>query len=129
MARRWRLATPSTTATALGWATPEAWSISGYGQLVVNPQVTLQLEGSYGEVNWSGESAASPLFNSKSFLIGGVGHWDPVKNLDFALELFYQDTTSTRPSGYIPGNGVATTANWQGKADGFATRLMITRSF
>jgi hypothetical protein len=92
----------------LGWATPEAWSISGYGQLVVNPQVTLQLEGSYGEVNWSGESAASPLFNSKSFLIGGVGHWDPVKNLDFALELFYQDTTSTRPSGYVPGNGVTT---------------------
>jgi hypothetical protein len=113
----------------LGWATPEAWSISGYGQLVVNPQITLQLEGSYGEVNWSGESAASPLFNSKSFLIGGVGHWDPVKNLDFALELFYQDTTSTRPSGYVPGNGVTTTTNFQGKADGFETRLMITRSF
>ena len=113
----------------LGWATPEAWSITGYGQMVVNPQITLQLEGSYGQVNWSGESAASPLFNSRSFIVGGVGHWDPVKNLDFALELMYQDTTNDRPTGYVPGNGVTTTANWQGKADGFATRLMITRAF
>jgi hypothetical protein len=111
------------------WATPEAWSVSGYGQLVVNPQVTLQLEGSYGEVTWSGETAKSPLFNSKSFLIGGVGHYDPVKNLDFALELFYQDTTSTTPSGFVPGDGKTSTINWQSKADGFATRLMITRSF
>ncbi len=117
------------------WATPEAWSISGYGQIVVNPQITLQLEGSYGEVNWSGQGPASPLFDSKSFLIGGVGHWDPVKNLDFALELFYQDTTNSQPGGFrrsavIPGSGgQLSNANWQGRADGFETRLMITRSF
>jgi hypothetical protein len=111
------------------WATPEAWSISAYTQFVINPQVTLQLEGSYGEVNWSGESAFSPLFDSKSFLIGGVAHWDPVKNLDFALELMYQNTQNTTPSGYVAGNGVTSTAFWQGKADGFATRLMITRAF
>ena len=112
------------------WATPEAWSITGYGQMVVNPQITLQLEGSYGEVNWSGQSAASPLFNSKSFIIGGVGHWDPVKNLDFALELMYQDTQNTTPNGYLPGSpALGQTVNWQGKSDGFATRLMITRAF
>ena len=111
------------------WATPEAWSISAYSQFVVNPQVTLQLEGSYGEVNWSGESAVSTLFNSRSFLVAGVGHWDPVKNLDFALELMYQNTQNTTPTGYIAGGGVTTTRFFQPKADGFETRLMITRSF
>ena len=111
------------------WATPEAWSISAYTQFVINPQITFQLEGSYGEVNWSGETASSPLFNSRSFIIGGVGHWDPVKNLDFALELMYQNTQNTTPSNYVPGTGATTTAFWQGKADGFATRLMITRAF
>ncbi len=113
------------------WATPDAWSISGYTQFVVNPQITLQLEGSYGEVNWSGQGADSPLFDSKSFIVGGVGHWDPVKNLDFALELMYQDTQSTQPGNYrhaVAGTPMAT-ANWQGQGQGFETRLMITRSF
>jgi hypothetical protein len=113
------------------WATPQAWSVTGYAQFVVNPQVTLQLEGSYGEVSWSDESGAGlGLFNSKSFLIGGLAHYDPVKNLDFALELMYQDTTNDRPVGYTPGSAaLGQTTGWVGKSNGFETRLMITRSF
>ena len=115
------------------WATPEAWSISAYTQFVINPQVTFQLEGSYGQVNWTGGNAFTTLFDSRSFIIGGVGHWDPVKNLDFALELMYQDTQNDTPAGFNPGLGGGvgrfSNTNWQGNASGFATRLMITRSF
>ena len=34
--------------------------------------------------------------NSTTWLIGGVAHWDPVKNLDFEFELLYQSTTTRR---------------------------------
>ena len=40
------------------WATPEAWSVTGYAQFVINPQVTIGIEGSYGELHWSGKDAA-----------------------------------------------------------------------
>jgi hypothetical protein len=112
------------------WATPEAWSITGYTQFVINPQVTFQLEGSYGQVNWTGQSGFGlNLFNSKSFIVGGVLHYDPVKNLDFAFELLYQDTQNSQPAGYIHGDGVVTTTDWQSQANGFAARLLITRNF
>ena len=113
------------------WAKPTAWSVMGYGQFVVNPQITLQLEGGYAELNWNDKSAIGlNLYDSKSFLVGGLIHYDPVKNLDFALETMYQSTTNSQPIGYFPGGGgPGSTTSWQGKADGFAARLMITRSF
>jgi hypothetical protein len=104
------------------WATPEAWSITAYTQFVLNPQWTLQIEGSYGEINWSGDSSGD-LYNSKSFIVGGLLHWDPVKNLDIALETLYQSTQNDRPSALAVGTP------WHGNADGFASRLMITRNF
>ena len=55
----------------------------------------------------------SPLYNSKSFIVGGVAHYAPVKNLDFEFELLYQSTTSSQPTGYVIGNGVTTTNAWQ----------------
>jgi hypothetical protein len=111
------------------WATPTAWSVTGWAQFQINPQVSLGLEGSYGEISWSGQLPISMLSNSKSFIIGGVAHYDPVKNLDFEFELLYQGTTTARPTGYIAGNGVTTTNVWQSKADGFAARFEVTRSF
>jgi hypothetical protein len=116
------------------WATPTAWSITGWAQFAVSPQVTLGLEGSYGQVSWSGQNAVSTLYNSKSFIVGGVAHYDPVKNLDFEFELLYQGTQSTQPTGYVAGGagcGVvgANTCNWQGNASGFAARFEVTRSF
>jgi hypothetical protein len=111
------------------WATPQAWSITGWAAFQVTPQVNLGVEGSYGEVTWSDTGPASPLFNSKSWLVGGIAHWDPVKNLDFEFELLYQNTQNSMPSGYIAGNGVTTTSAWQGNADGFAGRFEVTRNF
>jgi hypothetical protein len=116
------------------WATPTAWSVTGYAQFTVNPQVTLGLEGSYGELRWSGQNAVSLLSNSKSFIIGGVAHYDPVKNLDFEVELLYQGTTTAQPTGYVAGGvgcGVVggVTCGWQSKSDGFAARFEVTRSF
>ena len=87
----------------LGWATPTAWTVSGYSQWTINPQVTLQLEGSYGELSWSGTTASTLLSTSKSFIVGGLIHYDPVKNLDFALELFYQDTKTGQALGLRSG--------------------------
>jgi hypothetical protein len=72
----------------------------------------------------------SPLYNSRSFLVGTVAHYDPVKNLDFEFELIYQNSQSDMPAGYVaaaPG-GLGTTS-WQGNADGFAARFEVTRSF
>jgi len=104
------------------WATPEAWSVTGWAQFAVNPQVTLGLEGSYGELHWTGKDpAGSPLSNSRSFLVGGVAHYAPVKNLDFEFELLYQNTQTARPTS-IRGP-------WNGNADGFAARFEVTRSF
>ncbi|MDE3176700.1 MAG: porin [Pseudomonadota bacterium] len=111
------------------WATPTAWSISGWAQFQVNPQVSLGVEGSYGQINWTGQLPVSMLSDSRSFIVGAVAHYDPVKNLDFEFELLYQGTTTTMPTGYIAGNGVTTTANWQGQANGFAGRFEVTRSF
>lgn len=110
------------------WATPTAWSIAGWAQFAVNPEVTLGVEGSYAQISWSGATAATMLSNSKSFIVGGVAHYDPVKNLDFEFELLYQSTTTAQPTGYIAG-GVGNTAAWRGNANGFASRFEVTRSF
>jgi hypothetical protein len=111
------------------WASPEAWTVTGWAQVQINPQVSLGVEGSYGQIRWSNTPALTLLSNSKSFLIGGVAHYDPVKNLDFEFELLYQGSTTAQPTGYIAGNGVTTTNTWQSKADGFAARFEVTRSF
>ena len=119
------------------FATPTAWSVSGWAQFHVNPQVSLGVEGSYGQISWTGTNpialGGSMLSNSKSFLVGGVAHYDPVKNLDFEFELLYQNTRTDQPTGYLNAGctGVVggCTVNWQGRADGFAGRFEVTRSF
>jgi hypothetical protein len=104
-----------------GWAVPEAWSVTGWAQFAVNPQVTLGLEGSYGELRWNNTDAVTTLSSSRSFIVGGVAHYDPVKNLDFEFELLYQNTQTARPTAIV--------GPWNGNADGFAARFEVTRSF
>jgi hypothetical protein len=117
------------------WATPTAWSITGWTQFNASPQVTLGFEASYGEISWSGlYGAASPfasmVSDSRAFLVGGIAHYDPVKNLDFEFELLYENTQTDRPAGYVAGlPGTGTTTSWKGDADGFAARFEVTRSF
>ena len=105
------------------WANPTAWSVTGWAQFAASPTVTLGIEGSYGQVSWSGTPAITELSNSKSFLIGGVAHYDPVKNLDFEFELLYQSTTTNRPTAIPVGTP------WDGSANGFAARFEVTRNF
>ena len=111
------------------WAKPKAWSVTGYASFTVSPTVTLQAEGSYGELRWSGQSAVSLLSDSKSFIVGGIAHYDPVKNLDFEVELLYQGTTTAQPTGYFPAAAPGLTSSWQSKSDGFAARFQVNRSF
>jgi len=111
------------------WATPKAFTITAYATAPVSSTVTFSLEGSYGELKWTGQQFASLLSNSKSFLVGGVINYDPVKNLDFQLELFYQNTKTDQPTGYGASAAPGFTSAWQGRSDGFAGRLFVTRSF
>jgi hypothetical protein len=111
------------------WATPEAWSVTGYASFAVSPTVTLQAEGSYGEIHWTGTTPLTMLSDSKSFIVGGIAHYDPVKNLDFEVELLYQDTKTSQPTGYVASATPGLTGSWQSKSDGFAARFQVNRSF
>jgi hypothetical protein len=109
-------------------AKPSAWSISATADHHFSPEFTFSPEGSYGEINWTGTTPGSLVSNSRSWLVGGVAHYDPVTNLDFEVELLYQNTKTDQPNGYSPG-GVGNTISWKSNADGFAGRFEITRNF
>ncbi len=131
------------------WSAPTAWSISGLFEHHFTPQFYIDLEGSYGQVNWSnmgggcyvygfGCGAAQfvngPLSSHVStWLIGADLGWNPVTNLNFDLELMYADTSQNKPSGFIgtyDGNsGVFSPGAWEGNSSGFAGRFRITRYF
>jgi hypothetical protein len=111
------------------WATPTAWSVAGYAQFAVSPTVTLGVEGSYAQINWSGLLNPTVVSNSKSFIVGGVAHYDPVKNLDFEFELLYESTNTAVPSGYIASTAAGVTNGWVSKSDGFQARMQVTRNF
>jgi hypothetical protein len=111
-------------------AKPRAWSISATADHHFSPELTFSPEFSYGGINWTGTNAGSLVSDSTSWLIGGVAHYDPVTNLDFEVELLYQNTHTDKPNGYlsgIPGGG--NTISWKSNADGFAGRFEITRNF
>ena len=70
------------------------------------------------------------LSDSKSFLVGGIAHYDPVKNLDFEFELLYENTQTASPRAiWLTCRGSGNTTSWQGNSDGFAARFEVTRSF
>jgi hypothetical protein len=111
------------------WQTPTDWSITAELDHHFNPEFTASLEGSYGQVNWSGSNVNSMVSNGNSWLGGIVLHYDPVKNLDFEFELLYQASHSDTPNGYVPGALPATTVTYHNNADGFASRFEVTRSW
>ncbi len=118
-----QLALADTFYEGLGqWATPTAWAVTGFFEHHFSPQFSINPEGSYGEVRWSGDPAGV-LTDGKTYIVGAVAHYDPVVNLDFALELLYQNSHSDRPA------ALAAALPWHANADGFATRFMITRSW
>jgi Porin subfamily len=139
------------------WSSPRAWSASALFEHHFTPQFYVDLEGSIGGIHWSNmgggcyiygfgcgaaQFANGPLSPSAfTWLIGADIGWNPVTNLNFDLELMYQSTNQTQPSGFIgtwyPGaynpatgvSGVLVPGEWKGTSSGFAGRLRITRYF
>ena len=135
------------------WATPRAWSVSALLEHHWTPTIYTDLEGSIGGVQWSnqgggcsvalpscliGQAANGALSpRALSWILGADLGWNPVTNLNFDLELMYQGTTQTAPSGFLGtvyntggvGGAVFVPGDWRGNSSGFAGRLRITRYF
>jgi hypothetical protein len=128
------------------WSTPRAWSVSGLLEHHWTPTFYTDLEGSVGEMMWSGQSGGvcnAALFggclgtgiispHAFTYLIGADIGWNPVTNLNFDLELMYQHVQQTAPSGNVGtifGSGAFVPGAWQGNSSGFEGRLRITRYF
>jgi hypothetical protein len=126
------------------WATPTAWSVSGLLEHHWTPVFYTDLEASVGQLLWSGQNGSvfvpgtgyvgtgllSP--HATTWLIGADIGWNPVTNLNFDLELMYQHTEQTAPSGNIGtilNTGAFIPGLWEGQSAGFEGRLRITRYF
>ena len=115
------------------WATPTTWTVGATMEHHFNPYFSLDPEISYANLHWS-NSQGQLSNNSTSWIGGVVGHWDPVPQLDFELDLLYQATHQSTPGNYtgVITNtaGVATAGNaFKSNNDGFTGRLQISRSW
>jgi hypothetical protein len=109
------------------WATPTAWSIVAQLEHNFSQQVSFFPAFGYAQLHWSGLTAPGVIpSSSETWMVGGTIHWDPVDDLDFAWELFYQETHQSVPTGVVL---VAPVAAFPKTADGFAGRFYITRDF
>jgi hypothetical protein len=106
------------------WNSPTAWSATAWFEHHFSPQFYVDLVGSIGGVNWSGQggyctvspcadysSALGYGYNSLAgsylsphaftWLVGADLGWAPVTNLNFDLELMYQAVSQDRPNGFL----------------------------
>jgi hypothetical protein len=135
------------------WSSPTAWSVAAILEHHFTPQFYVDLEGSVGGLKWSNmgggcyilgagcglaQAVQGPLSPSAtSWIIGADLGWNPVTNLNFDLELMYQNTNQTKPSGFLGtvynvggvGGAVFAPGAWEGNSSGFAGRVRITRYF
>ncbi len=109
------------------WATPTAWSIAASAEFHFSPVFFIAPEIGYGELHWSGLNAGQLAANSDSWMGGAVFHWDPVAHLDFNLELLYQSTNQSRPTGYTAA--LQAVQPWVANTSGLEGRFEITRDF
>ena len=99
-------------ATTNQWSVPTAWSVAAQFEHQFTSQFYVDLLGSVGQISWSnqnnyywngsqnvGTGEISP--KATSWIIGADLGWVPVTNLNFDLELMYQSTTQTAPSGFL----------------------------
>jgi hypothetical protein len=116
------------------WATPTAWGLTATAEHHFGPTFSIDPEISYAQLNWS-NSLGQLSSNSTSWIAGIVGHWDPVTNLDFEVELLYQDTHMSTPGNWFTPAGVmvgtidGVVAPFKNDASGFAGRFEVTRNF
>ncbi len=136
------------------WAKPTAWSIAASLEHHFTPEFYINPEASVGQIKWSNQGGCGfaavatglcglnnlggPLSPSAtSWIIGADIGWNPVTNLNFDLELMYQDTNQTKPNGVVgtvynlggPGGSVFVPGAWQDNSSGCAGRFRITRYF
>jgi len=134
------------------WSKPTAWSVSALIEHHFTPQFYIDLEGSVGQLKWSNmgggcyvlgfgcglaQAAQGPISPSATtWLVGADLGWNPVTNLNFDLELMYQSTNQSTPSGFLgtiynwgQSNEFFVPGDWHGVSDGFAGRFRITRYF
>ena len=135
------------------WSTPRAWSVAALLEHHFTPQFYLDLEGSVLGLNWSNmgggcslalpscllsQGVAGPMSpHAISWIVGADLGWNPVTNLNFDLELMYQGTTQSAPSGFLgtvynlggASGAVFVPGDWKGNSDGFAGRFRVTRYF
>jgi hypothetical protein len=134
------------------WSAPTAWSLSGLIEHHFTPQFYIDLEGSVGQIKWSNmgggcsilglgcgiaQFAQGPLSPSATtWILGADIGWNPVTNLNFDLELMYQSTNQSAPSGFVgtiynwgQSNQFFVPGDWHGVSDGFAGRFRVTRYF
>ena len=135
------------------WSKPTAWSVSALIEHHFTPQFYLDLEGSVGQLKWSNQGGGCYIYgfgcgaaqfaqgalspSATTWLVGADLGWNPVNNLNFDLELMYQDTNQQKPSGFIGtvyntggvGGAYLVPGDWHGVSSGFAGRFRITRYF
>jgi len=111
---------------AAHWASPTVWSGSMTFEHRFSPAFALDPEAAFASLSWSGSNGQLSS-TANSWLIGAVGHWDPVPLLDFALEVLYQNTHQSTPGLYsAAANGGL---GFPSTASGVAGRFYITRNF
>jgi len=134
------------------WSKPTAWSIAATLEHHFTPQFYFNPEASVGQIKWSNQGGCNiytlgctigsviggPLSPSAtSWIVGANVGWNPVTNLNFDLEVLYQDTRQDRPNGFLGtiynvggvGGAVFVPGAWEGNSSGFAGRFKITRYF
>ena len=134
------------------WSSPTAWSVTGILEHHFTPQFYVDVEGSIGGLHWSNmgggcnfvlpscllaQGIQGPMSPSAFAWIAGTDlGWNPVTNLNFDLELMYQSTKQTAPSGFLgtvynEGSGAASfvPGDWKGNSNGFVGRFRVTRYF
>jgi Porin subfamily len=134
------------------WSKPTAWSVTALIEHHFTPQFYIDLEGSVGQLKWSNQGGGCYIYgfgcglaqaaqgaispSATTWLVGADLGWNPVTNLNFDLELMYQSTNQSAPSGFLgtiynwgQPNQIFVPGDWHGVSDGFAGRFRITRYF
>ena len=109
------------------WSVPTAWSVAADLKFQITPQFAIAPQISYGQITYNADPIILPK-KITSYFGGVTANWDPVKNLDFQLDLMYVSTKQSAPTaGVIPVS--ATNGPFNGDNNGFYGRLAIKRSF
>jgi hypothetical protein len=110
------------------WASPKVWTIAAMGEHHFSPQWSINPEASYVNLHWSGLNALSGApTNAYSWIAGGVVHYDPVPNLDFALTFLYEYTHQATPATYLKTDGAPMA--FANNTNGWESRFIVFRPF